>query len=154
MSTRLKEKEDKIREILETLAEKSAKGILIVVEGKKDAKALRAFNISGPILTVKTGGKSFIDAIYEIEATGSPIVILLLDFDRRGKEATSYIKKNLERAKIKPELKFWRDLHALLGHDMQAIEGLTSYMATLRSKTSGVTTKSQSHTLKFHFKRK
>ncbi len=136
MSTRLKQKEEKITEVLDALADKSAKGIPIVVEGRKDVEALHSFNITGPVLTVKTGGKSFIDAISEIEATGASTVILLLDFDRRGREATKHIKQHLERAKIMPELKFWRDLYALLSHDVQSIEGLTSYMATLRAKTA------------------
>lgn len=136
MSTHLKQKEEKILEILNALASKSAKGIPIIVEGRKDVEALRSFNITGPIISFKTGGKSFIDAISEIESFKASTVILLLDFDRRGKETTNYIKQHLERARIKPELKFWRDLYSLLSHDVQSIEGLPSYIATLRAKVS------------------
>jgi 5S rRNA maturation endonuclease (ribonuclease M5) len=134
LSTRLKKKEEKILDILDALLDQSAKGIPIVVEGRKDEEALRCFNVSGPILTFKTGGKSFVDAISEIEATEASTIILLLDFDRRGQEVTYQIKQNLERAKINPELKFWRDLRDLLIRDVQAIESLTAYMATLKSK--------------------
>jgi 5S rRNA maturation endonuclease (ribonuclease M5) len=134
LSTRLKEKEEKILEVLESLAEASAKGTPIVVEGKKDVEALHAFGVAGTMLTVKTGGKSFLDAVSEIEKMGVPEVILLLDFDRRGKEGTKHLKRSLERAKIKPNVKFWRKLSALVGKEVQCIEGLTAYMVTLRSK--------------------
>ena len=88
MSTRLKEKEEKIQQIITKLTEESAKGKPIIVEGKKDAQALRMLGVNGAILTVKTGGKSFLEATAEIEKLGVGEVILLLDFDRRGKEGT------------------------------------------------------------------
>jgi len=134
LSTRLKEKEEKILKVLEALAEESAKGKPIVVEGKKDVDALRALGVAGIVLTVKTGGKSFLDAVCEIEKMGVPEVILFLDFDRRGKEGTKHLKQSLERAKIKPNAKLWRALSALVGKEIQCIESLTAYMATLRIK--------------------
>ena len=136
MSTRLKEKEEKLLKVLEALAEESAKGKLIVVEGKKDVAALRALGVAGTVLTVKTGGKSFLDAVCEIEKMGVPEVILFLDFDRRGKEETKRLKQSLERAKIKNNTKLWRSLSALVGKEIQCIESLTTYMHTLHQKLS------------------
>jgi 5S rRNA maturation endonuclease (ribonuclease M5) len=135
LSTRLKEKHERILQILEALAEESAKGTLIVVEGKKDAEALRALNVTGPILTVKTGGKSFGQAEQEIEQTCASEVILLLDFDRRGKEGTGLLKRSLECAQIKPNLKFWSALSSLLAREVQCIEGLSAYLERLQKKT-------------------
>lgn len=134
MSTRLKEKEEKVLQILDALVEESAKGTPIVVEGKKDVETLRAFGVEGTVISVKTGGKSFLDVICEIEQTGAVEVVLFLDFDRRGKEGTKLLKQNLERAKIKPNVKFWRELSALLGKEIQCVESLTAYMETLRAK--------------------
>jgi 2,5-diamino-6-(ribosylamino)-4(3H)-pyrimidinone 5'-phosphate reductase len=136
LSTRLKEKEEKIIQVLEALAEESAKGKPVVVEGKKDVDALRTLGVAGTVLTVKTGGKSFLDAVSEIEKLGVSEVILLLDFDRRGKEGTKRLKQSLERAKIKPNVKFWRALSALVGKETQCVESLTAYMRTLRAKVS------------------
>jgi 5S rRNA maturation endonuclease (ribonuclease M5) len=136
LSTRLKEKEEKILQVLEALAEESAKGKPIVVEGKKDVEALRALGVAGTVLTVKTGGKSFLDAVSEIEKMDVPEVILFLDFDRRGKEGTKRLKQSLEKAKIKPNVKFWRALSALMGKEIQCIESLTAYLNTLRTKVS------------------
>jgi 5S rRNA maturation endonuclease (ribonuclease M5) len=134
LSTRLKEKEEKIQQILNALVQESANGKPVIVEGKKDLEALRALGVTGPILSVKTGGKSFADALNEIEKTRASEVVLLLDFDRRGKEGTSRLKQNLERAKIKPNLDFWRAFSALLGREIQCIESLTTYMETLRKQ--------------------
>jgi 5S rRNA maturation endonuclease (ribonuclease M5) len=144
LSTRLKEKEEKILQVLEALAEESAKGTPIVVEGKKDVDTLRALGIAGTVLTVKTGGKSFLDAVCEIEKLGEPEVILFLDFDRRGKEGTKQLKKSLERAKIKPNIKFWRDLSALVRKEIQCIESLTAYLTTLRLKIGSAAPKNSS----------
>ncbi len=135
MSTRLKEKQEKILHLLEALAEESAKGTLIVVEGKKDLEALRTLNVTGPILTVKTGGKSFGQAVQQIEQACPSEVILLLDFDRRGKEGTGLLKRSLECAHIKPNLKFWSALSSLLAREVQCIEGLNAYLERLQRKT-------------------
>lgn len=134
MSTRLKKKEERILQVLGTLAEESMKRKPIVVEGKKDVDALRALGITGKVLTVKTGGKSFLDAICEIEKMDVAEVILLLDFDRRGKEGTKHLKQSLERAKIRPNTKIWRTLSAIVGREIQCIESLTAYLRNLHEK--------------------
>ncbi len=70
MSTHLKDKLEKIKQIITQLTEESAKGKPIIVEGKKDAKTLMDLGVCGAIVTVKTGGKSFLQATAEIEALG------------------------------------------------------------------------------------
>jgi 5S rRNA maturation endonuclease (ribonuclease M5) len=134
LSARLKEKQEKILQVLERLAEESAKAKPIIVEGKNDVKALRNLAVEGKIISAKTGGKSFLDVISEAEKTSAKEVILLLDFDRRGKEWTKRIKQQLEKARIKPNTRFWRQLLTLVGREVKDVEGLTGYMETLKSK--------------------
>ena len=134
MSTRLKEKQEKIRQVIAKLLDVSAKGKPVVVEGKKDEDALHFLGVSGRVLTVKTCGKSFLEAMSEIEDLGFREVVLLLDFDRRGKEGTLRLLQGLERAKIKGNTRFWQDLEALTGRDIRCIESLPSYLNTLREK--------------------
>ena len=136
MSTRLKEKQEKLEALVAKLAEDAAKGKPIVVEGKKDAQALNDLGIEGKMVTVKTGGKSFLEATVEIENLGVRAVVLLLDFDRRGKEGTLRLKRDLERAKIKVDVRFWRELEALVGHEIRCIESLPAYMSTLQKKST------------------
>jgi 5S rRNA maturation endonuclease (ribonuclease M5) len=136
LSTRLKEKQEKIEQILSKLADASAKGKPVVVEGKKDEQALRELGVCGLVLTVKTGGKSFLEATGEIENLCVREVVLLLDFDRRGKEGTLRLKQDLERLKIKANTRFWAELEALVGRDIHCIESLPSYIITLEQETA------------------
>jgi 2,5-diamino-6-(ribosylamino)-4(3H)-pyrimidinone 5'-phosphate reductase len=136
LSTKLKEKEEKIQQIIAKLTEDSAKGVPIIVEGKKDAQSLRDLGVYGRILTVKTGGKSFLEATTEIETIRAREVILLLDFDRRGKEGIKLLKQDMERLKIKPNTRYWFALLNLIGKEVQCIESLPSYMGNLKIKTA------------------
>lgn len=134
MSTHLKDRVEKIELLLAKLSEESEGGKPIIVEGKKDSEALQALGVNGSILTVKTGGKSFLQATLEIEALGVCEVILLLDFDRRGREGTKRLQESLERGKIRVNVKFWRELHSLVGREVSCIESLPSSIATIRQK--------------------
>jgi 2,5-diamino-6-(ribosylamino)-4(3H)-pyrimidinone 5'-phosphate reductase len=136
LSKKFEDKLEKIQQIIAKLSEESTKGTPIVVEGKKDCQTLRELGVTGRILTVKTGGKSFLQAIAEIELFCASEVILLLDFDRRGKEGTALLKLNLERAKITVNTRFWRDLQALAGREIQSIESFSAYLLTLQEKTA------------------
>jgi 5S rRNA maturation endonuclease (ribonuclease M5) len=134
LSTRLKQKQEKLEQLITKLAEEAAKGKPIIVEGKKDAQALKELGVNGTIVTVKTGGKSFLEATLEIERLGVGTVVLLLDFDRRGKEGTLRLKRDLERAKIKVNTRFWWELQVLVGREIQCIESWPSYLGTLQQK--------------------
>jgi 2,5-diamino-6-(ribosylamino)-4(3H)-pyrimidinone 5'-phosphate reductase len=134
LSTRLQDRLERIRQVLNELCVESARGTPIVVEGKKDLETLRGLGVAGPILTAKTGGKSFVQALHEIQQTGGGQVVLLLDFDRRGKQGTSRLLKGLEGTGVKPDLTFWRALRILAGREIQCVESLTAYLATLEKK--------------------
>ena len=134
LSNHLRNRQEGIQRILEWLATESANGTPIVVEGKKDIEALRELGVEGKIISAKTGGKSRLDLICEIEKIGVKEVILLFDFDRRGKEWTEILKQQLEKVRIKPNLTFWKKLLRFAGRDIKDIEGLTACMRTLRKK--------------------
>jgi len=134
LSAHLQEKEEKILHVLECLVEESAKGTPIIVEGKNDIEALRALGVEGKIISAKTGGKSILDVVSEVEKCTKKEVIMLLDFDRRGKEWTKRLKQNLENAKVKINLTFWSKLLKLAGTEVKDIEGLATYMETLKRK--------------------
>jgi 5S rRNA maturation endonuclease (ribonuclease M5) len=136
VSTHLKNRVEKIEEIITKLIEEVAKGKPIIVEGKKDAQALISLGVNGKILTLKTGGKSFLEAVQQIEALGVDEVILFLDYDRRGKEGTKRLQQDLEHAKVKVNVRWWRELHGLVGREVQCIESLPSYIETLKAKTA------------------
>ncbi len=134
MSTSLQRKAEKLAQLLERLAAEAAKNTLIVVEGQNDIDALKELAIQGNIISVKTAGKSFLDVLTEIEERNIRKAILLLDFDRRGREWTKRLKQRLEEKRIKVNLNFWNKLHALVGHDIKDVEGLPSYLKTLKKR--------------------
>ena len=136
MSTRLQDKKEQLTNILELLAEESKSGIPIVVEGKKDIKTIRRLGIKGIIITAKTKGKSFLNVISEIKKIKSSNTILLLDFDKRGKQGTRYLQKNLEYHKIKYNLTYWKKLMALTSKEIQFIESLDVYLFNLNNQIS------------------
>ena len=136
MLKRLKDKEEKIDQIIAMLIEESAKGVPIIVEGKKDKEALCSLGVEGLVLTAKTGGKAFLDVVLEIERIGAREVILLLDFDRRGREGTKRLKQDFERIRVKPNVRFWRELAGLVSRDIQCVESLNAYLENLRFKTA------------------
>jgi 2,5-diamino-6-(ribosylamino)-4(3H)-pyrimidinone 5'-phosphate reductase len=135
LSTKTERRLEKIQKLLERLQKQSAKGTPIVVEGKNDVKALHRLGITGDFVLAKTSGKSFLDVLTEIESTQKQEVILLFDFDRRGKEWTSRMSRCLEGQKIAPNLLFWKSLLGLVGRDIKDIEGLASFLGTLSNKT-------------------
>ena len=128
----LKEKEENIAQVLTELVEESAKGTPVLVEGKKDAEAIRILGVEGPILTVKTGGKSFFEIATGLENSRTLKVILLLDFDRRGKQGTNRLRQYMERSGMEVNLNVWRALLRLVGKDVQCVEGITTYLENLR----------------------
>lgn len=134
MSNNLRRKAEVILQLLDRLATVSANGTPIVVEGQKDVDALRKLNIKGNILTAKTYGRSLLNVVDGAKRRGFSEVILLMDFDRRGKEWTKRLMQNFEKTAVKPNLLFWRKLIRLVGRDVKDIEGLASYIKTLHEK--------------------
>jgi 2,5-diamino-6-(ribosylamino)-4(3H)-pyrimidinone 5'-phosphate reductase len=128
------EKKEKIMKLLEELALEAARGVPIIVEGTKDIEALGLLSIEGRIISVKTGGKSLLDAISEVEDSEAREVVLLMDFDRKGREMTKKLVSWLEKIHVKPNLDFWRKLQGLVGREVKDVEGLASYLRTLRKK--------------------
>ncbi len=121
-------------QLLDRLAEMSAKGIPIIVEGQKDIEALHALDVKGDIISAKTSGRCFLDVLSEVGKRGKREAIVLMDFDRRGKEWTKRLTKHLEEMRVKPNLFFWRKLQDLVGRDVKDVEGLATYMTTLNKR--------------------
>jgi 5S rRNA maturation endonuclease (ribonuclease M5) len=134
LSTNLEKRLEKILQLLNRLATESAKGTPIIVEGQKDINTLHKLGVKGDIIPAKSSGKSFLDILSEVEEKEKHEVILLMDFDRRGKEWTSRLAQRLEKMRINPNLHFWKQFLSLVRHDVKDIEGLATYLETLRKK--------------------
>lgn len=105
-----------IEEIL-ALIEKE-KDSLVIVEGKKDKKALENLGFSKIIILNRP--------IYEIaESINEKRVLLLSDLDKEGKQIYSKLKKELSRRGV-VVIDSLRNL--LFRTDLRQIEGLTNYL--------------------------
>jgi 5S rRNA maturation endonuclease (ribonuclease M5) len=134
LSTRLKEKAEQIQQILEQLAEESKSGKPVIVEGRKDEQALKSLGVTGKMVFAKKGLKTIIDVISEIEDKCPKEVILMLDFDREGRELTEKLKNHMEKAGIKANIHYWIKLSSLTGREVKDVEGLATYMKTLKTR--------------------
>ena len=128
---------EKILQLLERLGKETAKGVPIIVEGKNDVQALQKLDVNGDFILAKTAGKSFLDTLSEVEKKEKQEVVLLMDFDKRGKEWTKRLIQHLEKMRIKPNSFFWKELLGLVGREVKDIEGLATYVETLKKKCGG-----------------
>jgi 2,5-diamino-6-(ribosylamino)-4(3H)-pyrimidinone 5'-phosphate reductase len=136
LSTKTEKRLELVLQLLERLKERSLKGIPIVVEGKNDVRTLNRLGITGQVILAKTSGKSFLDVLFEVEQKDKCEVILLFDFDRRGREWTRRLASCLEGSKKIPNLVFWKKLFGLVGKDVKDIEGLATYLDRLKNKSA------------------
>jgi len=94
------------------------KDSLVIVEGKKDKKALEALGFSKVIILNKP--------LYEIvESIKEKRVLLLTDLDKEGKQIYSKLKKDLDKRGIMVD-DCLRNL--LFRTELRQIEGLTYYL--------------------------
>lgn len=140
----LERKLNALVDLLERLSKVAEKHTPIIVEGKSDVDALQELGVKGEFICVKASLKplhSLLECIKGDEA------IILTDFDRRGAELASRLKKALEKMRIKPNLFYWKEISGLVRHDVKDIEGLASYIYTLRKKTGKNESEGHSHFL-------
>jgi 5S rRNA maturation endonuclease (ribonuclease M5) len=134
MSGSLERRLEEIQCLLDNLISEAANGTPIIVEGPRDKVSLERLEVKGDVISAKTSGKTFLDVLNEIETCGKNEVILLFDFDKRGREMTSRLTRSLETRRIKANLVFWKKLSSLVGRDVKDIEGLATYVQTLNRK--------------------
>jgi len=134
MSTSQERKLETIQKLLDDLKKELSKGTPVVVEGQKDIETLEQLEVIGDIISIKTSGKTTLDVLSEVGNLEKSEVILLLDFDEHGRKWTNLLTRGLEGIRVKPNLVFWRRLMSLVGRDVKDIEGLSSYIQTLKRR--------------------
>lgn len=121
------ERAERLRAVIEYLNEIN-EHIPIIVEGKRDASALKKLGISGEIIKLHNG-KNLYDFCDDISQK-FPQVILLLDWDQTGddlyKTITNYLKGQFEEFSSFREL-----LRILCQKDINDIEGIPKLLKRL-----------------------
>jgi 5S rRNA maturation endonuclease (ribonuclease M5) len=90
---------------------KSLDSSVVIVEGKKDARALRSVGVCGKIVEASGKVRGICSRIAPETAA-----IILTDNDEPGKELAGLVKDELEGCGISADLQVRRDLRFVLGH--------------------------------------
>ncbi len=98
---RLSENERKLIETIQKLDSRYP-NLLVIVEGKRDVLVLRNLGLKAQIIKTQTrlSRQRLVEKI-EIEAGRKGQVLILTDFDKKGKEIYRFIEKELELLGIK-----------------------------------------------------
>jgi|TARA_B100001971_G_scaffold47450_1_gene42435 5S rRNA maturation endonuclease (ribonuclease M5) len=109
---------------IKKLNDESKNGSLVVVEGKRDVRALRSMGFIGKILMLchNNNFDRFIS-----EAGKYHKIILLLDLDRKGRSLTKKAAILLEGKKHVIDLYFRRNLSSITCGRVKQIEELSKY---------------------------
>lgn len=104
----------------------------VIVEGKRDIRALRRLGLRGEILMVNTGDPliDFCDRLAEREDEA----VLLTDWDRTGGAIARKLRDNVQgRVKLEDGLRRRLSFYS----EVSAVEELPGYMVTLRKRVLG-----------------
>jgi len=102
----------------------------VLVEGKRDKEALIELGLTGEILIVNTGHTLM--EICEDFGHRYTEIILMLDWDRKGKELTERIERNLVPLGVKTDKAFMVRIFHLVSKETKEVEALDKLMERLR----------------------
>ncbi|MEM3736946.1 MAG: toprim domain-containing protein [Candidatus Bathyarchaeia archaeon] len=139
----LQERDELLEIYLEQLIQKSRDGAVTVVEGLRDAEALRGIGVTGTIICAKSGCESVSDSMERLANVKSEL-ILLTDFDRSGRELLWRMARKLEQMGKIPNLHFWLKFNGLISNCAKDIEGMISYLQNGRRVIGGIQIESNS----------
>jgi 5S rRNA maturation endonuclease (ribonuclease M5) len=126
------ERADRLKLVIEALYETNKK-VPIIVEGKKDALALRKLGLVGEIITLHRG-KSLYDFCADIEERFYKVIILL-DWDKKGNSLNKLLAENL-KGRWEEFSSFRELLRLLCQKDIRDIEGIPKLLRRLEGDES------------------
>ncbi|RLI75061.1 hypothetical protein DRO97_04280 [Archaeoglobales archaeon] len=109
-----------LRKTIDELVEKSENGAIIVVEGVKDRNSLRSLGIQGDIIVFS----SYTDIVDKIRDKD---VIILTDYDDRGKKIEKALVNKFSSWGITPNTQIKKRIFKLVSKDITTIENLAKY---------------------------
>ncbi len=113
---------DKLNRVLDQLRCLAEQGIPIIVEGKRDKRALEELDVHGEILTITAP----IEEIAERVSRDSNEAVILTDYDRRGSILAGKLRDLLMNEGVTPNLSIRQELKQSI--DIEFIEELPSLL--------------------------
>jgi len=129
-----KDNTERILKCIEETREKNKK-IPIIVEGRNDVIALRRLEFSGEI--IKLHSRMSVEDFSTLLSRRYSEVILLLDWDHKGRKLTSFLIRHLAAYGVKTDFSLWK-LCFSMASQMSNVESLPSvfYRLVSESETS------------------
>lgn len=121
------ELQEKVQNIFDELCALN-ETIPIIVEGKKDELALRKLGAAGHIIKLNRG-QTILNFCEEI-AREYAEVIILPDWDSKGKQLFTKLLQNFKINNVKTVKKFWREFKRYCSKDVREVEYLTKFSTT------------------------
>lgn len=121
------ERAERLREIIDHLRDVNNR-VPVIVEGKKDASALRSLGLVGDVITLHNG-KNLYDFCDDI-AHRFPRVVLLLDWDRKGEDLNRILSDHLN-GHWEAFSSFRELLRVLCQKEIKDIEGIPKLLKKL-----------------------
>ncbi len=121
--------------VIEDLIVNNSK-VPVIVEGKKDVKALKTLGLSGDILTLNHGIPIF-NFCEEIARTHREVIILT-DWDSRGGRLAKALREGLSANGVKHEKDPRAKLVILCKKEIKDIEALPKFIRSLERKVGHV----------------
>jgi len=122
---RLKEELEGILYILENI-KKEDKSIPVIVEGRKDMKALRRLGIERKIIRIKKGKTIF--RIIEGLREDHDKVIILTDWDSTGGKLCYKVKKACESNDIRYDVDYRKQMIKFLKKEIKDVESIPTFI--------------------------
>ncbi len=122
---RLKDELNGLLEILERIKAEDSE-VPIIVEGKKDKKALKKLGIERKIIQIKKGKRVF--RIIEDLRGKYEKVIILTDWDHSGGKLCYKIKKACESNAIEYDIDYRKEIIKYLKKEVKDVESIPSFV--------------------------
>ncbi len=120
-----------LEELIASLLDASYQGAAIIVEGRRDERALRALGLPGPVIMASR--RSALD-LAEDAARNYPQIILLTDWDSKGDEMCNTIERHLRSVGSRPDREIRSRLKKLVKKEIKDVEGLSQYTERMREQ--------------------
>ena len=116
--------------IIEELKICAEQGMPILIEGKKDEKALKKLDIDGTFIKVSGSGLKLFE-IAEKSVKLSSKVIILTDFDKKGEQLAKRLAEDIQSLGSYPNLEIRRKIMGITRKFIKDIESLPRHMEQL-----------------------
>ena len=128
------ERLDKLEKVLEELEDLSER-MPIIVEGARDAVALRRLGITKNVMPLNKGVSVF--AFCERLSRTAAEVVILTDWDRRGGQLARMLKEGMSANGVRTNDRIRTEVVILAKKEVKDIESLPTFLESLRRAVSG-----------------